>query len=549
MNELSDVLKTMPSAPGIYQMLDAKGEVLYVGKAKNLKKRVASYFRAYDTKIKALMRHTSKIEVTITANEKEALLLENNLIKNFLPRYNIIFKDDKSYPYICLSNHKFPRLYVCRGIKKGEGYCFGPYPSVSAVREILPLLNKIFLVRSCNDAFFRYRTRACLQHQIKRCSAPCVNYISEDDYKNNVELLIKFLRGKNKSVIAAIRKKMQLAAKNKQYELAAEYRDQAQNLEKLQLFQRVIKDKGDLDAIALAEKNGTRCLEIVFVRNGAVIGSKAYFPIAPEGTNDADLILTFLEEHYPDFTDQYGVPKKIIINVMVPFSDFHFEFTSSSSFVKVVSLPRDSKSKAWLKFALDNAIAAIERQKASNVDFRERFKSLQRALKLSYLPEKIACFDVSHMQGKETVASCVVFDHSGPLKNYYRHFNIMNVSASDDYGALRQALERYFLRLKREANKMPQILLIDGGKGQLNIARDVLNKLQLLNEISVLAIAKNKVRKGGVDIIYQLVKDKIFILRCSLSAMHLLQQVRDEAHRFAITSHRRKRDKISSSGT
>lgn len=529
-------------------MFDVNDRIIYVGKAKNLKNRVTNYFQktGHDLKKHALMQQAVRIEVTITANENEALLLEGNLIKQYKPRYNILFKDDKSFPYLVLSKDKFPRLFSYRGTKETGYEYFGPYPNSLATRETLHFAQKVFRIRSCGDTFFRHRNRPCLQYQIQRCTAPCVGYVSEAEYHEQVSMLEQLLRGKNRVVLDELIKKMQEAAIGKQFELAAQYRDQIAYIREVQTPQRVTKDGGDSDIIALVDQGGVFCLQILFVRFGAVIGSQVYFPKVPEFSNTEDVLAAFLIQKYLDFAMERGVPKNICINVNLTERTVLQEALNNAlaTKVKLFTVTAKSKYQAWMQMAIVNAQESLQRHLLLYANLLDRFQVLQTTLQLTDLPQRIECFDVSHSSGEATVAACVVFTTSGAEKKDYRHFNIENVVAGDDYAAMQQALLRHYRHLKEHPAKMPQILLIDGGIGQLNIAANVLEALAIEN-IILLAITKDPERKSGVDFIYQFrfTEKDIVPVDCKAPALHLLQQIRDETHRFAITSHRQKRAK------
>lgn len=539
-------LKTLPNLPGVYQMSDIKGNVIYVGKAKNLKKRVTSYFMHPERNVKtyALVQQISKIDVTVTANEIEALLLENNLIKQYKPRYNILFKDDKSFPYLVLSKDEFPRLFSYRGAKEPGYEYFGPYPSGMATRETLLFAQKVFCLRTCNNVFFKHRTRPCLLYQIKRCNAPCVGFIGVKEYKEQVNLLTQLLRGRNRAVMDELQKKMRETALNKKYELAAQYRDQISYLQDLQTPQRVSKHGGNSDIIAVAKAGSIYCVHILYVRFNAVIGSQSYFPNAPDFSSEEEVLAAFLVQKYLDSVNnlENGLPQRICVNIYLPEINV-LQTVFKLKVVKIITINAASKYKDLMELALTNAQESLQRYLNFNENLQKNFQALQQKLDLPDMPKRIECFDISHSTGEATVAACVVFTPHGPEKKAYRRFNIENIAGGDDYAAMHQALFRHYDYLQKKCpEKIPQILLIDGGVGQLNVAKAVLDTLRI-DSIILLAITKDKERRKGVDFISWYKNDEIVSLNCSAPALHLLQQIRDETHRFAITSHRNKRAK------
>jgi excinuclease ABC subunit C len=535
-------LATLTSKPGVYRMFDADGTVLYVGKARNLKKRVSSYFRKTGLSAKShhLMQTMHKIEVTITHNEKEAFILENNLIKEFKPRYNILLRDDKSYPYIYLSSHQeFPRLGFYRGKTSGPGKFFGPYPSTTAVRDSLRLLQKLFPVRQCEDSFFRNRSRPCLQYQIKRCTAPCVGLISHQQYAEDVHHAEMFLSGKSQAVIDALVKRMDRSAEKRDYERAAIYRDQIASLRKLQEKQYVSKQSGNLDVIACAIDKGACCVQIFMIRDGRNLGSKSLFPSHVKHASNSDAILATLSQHYLNSF----IPDEILISDAVEDKTLFEEVLGDRAGhrVKITDNTRGERSR-WIKMALNNAEMSLKQRLASKASMQSRYEHLQDALSLDSLPTRMECFDISHTMGEATVASCVVFDLSGPVKSDYRRFNIESITPGDDYAAIHQALLRRYRRLAEGEGKFPDILIIDGGKGQLAEAEKVMNELNLSGMV-VMSVAKGPERKAGMETLFLLGAAQPIILPADSPALHLIQQIRDEAHRFAITGHRQRRGK------
>jgi excinuclease ABC subunit C len=537
-------LKTLTTRPGVYRMLDADGEVIYVGKAKNLKRRVSSYFSRHDSspKTRAMVAQIRNIEVTITNTENEALLLENNLIKAHRPRYNILLRDDKSYPYIYLSADIFPRLSFHRGARGKKGHYYGPYPSASAVRESLNLLQKLFPVRQCEDSFFRNRTRPCLQYQIKRCSAPCVGYISEERYREDVRHAQMFLEGKNNDIIDELVARMEEASTALEFELAARYRDQIANLRRVQEKQYVMGEGGgNLDVIAAVQRNGVGCVQVFFIRNGRNLGNKTYFPRHTAQADSAEILTAFLPQYY--LGGSRPVPGEVLINEALPEQALLEQALSEQAARKVSLSSRLRGERArWVQLAATNAEQALASHLANKQNIMARFEQLQEALELDDMPQRLECFDISHTMGEATVASCVVFDTNGAVKSDYRRFNIEGITPGDDYAAMQQALTRRFKRLKEGEGKFPDILLIDGGKGQLSQAEQVLNELQVIGVILV-GVAKGPTRKPGLEQMILSGQESPIILPADSPALHLIQQVRDEAHRFAITGHRQRRAK------
>lgn len=551
MNELSTAfdaerfLQTVTTRPGVYRMLGADGKLLYVGKARNLKKRLASYFRTSGLAVKtrALMGHVRQVEVTVTRTEGEALILENNLIKEFKPRYNILLRDDKSYPYIYLSAHAdFPRLGFHRGAKDPKGVYFGPYPSAAAVRESLNLLQKVFPVRQCEDTFYRNRSRPCLQYQIKRCTAPCVNLVAREDYQEDVRHAVMFLEGKNQQVIDELVGRMEAAAQALDFEAAARYRDQIATLRRIQERQYVSGEGGDADVIASVARNGVSCVEVFFLRGGRLLGNKTFYPRHVQDDSAAEVLAAFIPQYYLG----REVPAEILLSH--PLEDRELlEHTLSELAGHRVALSHGVRGERarWLAMAAANAEHALVRQLASKANSLQRVEALQEALGLDQRPERIECFDISHSMGEAAVASCVVFNTEGALKSDYRRFNIEGITPGDDYAAMRQALSRRYTRLKQGEGPLPDILLIDGGKGQLAEAAAVLEELQI-EGVLIIGVAKGAERRPGAETLFLSQSGLPFILPADSPALHLIQQIRDEAHRFAITGHRARRGKARS---
>jgi excinuclease ABC subunit C len=535
-------LESVSGAPGVYRMLDAKGELLYVGKARNLKKRLASYFRASESNPKTLaMRgQIADIQVTVTHTETEALLLENNLIKEHRPRYNVVLRDDKSYPYIRLDDSQaFPRLTLYRGRRKETGRYFGPYPSAYSARETVNLLQKLFLLRQCNDTFFKNRSRPCLQYQIKRCSAPCVGLISEETYKRDTENAALFLQGKTDEVVDAMVTRMEAASQLTDYELAARYRDQIASLRKTAAHQSMEGDSGDYDVVAAASRAGTACVLVMFVRAGRHLGNQAFHPRVSGEETPAELIDAFLPQHYLG----RETPPDIILAEAIEDADMIATALASQvgHSVTVRSEVRGERRRLQ-EMARVNAEQALALRLAMDAGMRRRFETLQETLELEQMPARLECFDISHTMGEGTVASCVVFDTDGPRKSDYRRFNIEGIEGGDDYAAMHQALSRRYTRLKRGEGVVPDVLFIDGGKGQLHEAEKVLEELQV-EGVTLVSVAKGPTRRPGMEQLFLSGREAPLILPQDSPALHLIQQIRDEAHRFAITGHRQRRAK------
>ena len=541
-------LTEIPQRPGVYMHKNAEGEVIYVGKARNLRKRVTSYLRTngLGPRIQSMMQMVTAVDVTVTHTESEALLLENNLIKSLHPRYNILLRDDKSYPYIFVSDgHPFPRIGFHRGAKREQGRYFGPFPSAGAVRESLQLLQRVFPVRQCEDSFFRNRSRPCLQYQIKRCSAPCVGLIDAADYARDVHHATLFLEGRSQAAVDEMVQQMEAAAARQDYETAARYRDRIVALRKVQERQYVSGDGGDADVIAVATAGSAACIEVTFIRDGRNLGSKAFFPKLAGDASKEEVLSAFVAQYYLD----KATPSAIYLSCAIEDRALLEDTLSRQGGKRVhISVPVRGPRKRWVRMAEINAEDALRRQLASHANLRQRFESLQESLNLENLPERIECFDVSHTQGEATVASCVVFDGEGPVKSDYRRFNIEGVPAGDDYGALRQALTRRYKRIQEGEGKIPDLLLIDGGRGQLGVAEEVLEELQV-EGVKLLGVAKGPERKPGKEELFLSRSAAPTILPADSAALHLIQQIRDEAHRFAITGHRQRRGKARVTST
>jgi excinuclease ABC subunit C len=541
------VLRHLTHKPGVYRMLDAGGDVIYVGKARDLRRRVASYFqgsRAHDAKTHAMVRSVAGVEVTVTRTEVEALMLEYNLIKQHRPRFNVVLRDDKSYPYIHLdANHRFPRLSFYRGPRTSKAKLFGPYPSAGSVRETLNQLQKLFQLRQCEDSYFENRSRPCLQHQIERCTAPCVGLISEEDYARDLEHAVLFLQGQSEVVTQKLGERMEQASAALNFERAAQYRDQLAKLNNVRSEQLITRTSGDFDAVGLAEDHGIPCVAILFFRGGRSLGSRNFFPKVPKvsngGAEDDEIIRAFLLQYYGG----REAPKEILVSRAVPEAPALAEMLSAQSGHRVVIKSRVRGDRArWVEMAVTNARHGAELRYQAGASYEGQLAALAEALGLAALPSRLECFDISHTGGEATVASCVVFGSEGPLKSDYRRFNIEGVAAGDDYGAMSQALTRRYARVKQGEVPMPDVLFIDGGPGQLAQAIAVLRDLAI-EGLRVVGVAKGQDRKPGRESLYLPEREQPLHLPASSPALHLIQQVRDEAHRFAITGHRARRQK------
>jgi excinuclease ABC subunit C len=538
--DAADFIKTLTTRPGVYRMLDAADTVLYVGKARNLKKRVSSYFKrtGLTDKTRSLVQLIAAIEITVTNTENEALLLENNLIKQLKPRYNVLLRDDKSYPYIYLSSgQEYPRLAIHRGARRRKGRYFGPYPSARSVRESLHLLQKLFRVRQCEDSFFSNRSRPCLQYQIKRCTAPCVGYISADDYAIDVRDTTLFLEGKSSTVIDGLVARMEAASTALDYEQAAGLRDQIASLHHIQEKQYVSNEKGDLDILACASGRGYACIQVFYVRGGRNLGNAAFYPKTLADASDRIILSAFITQYYLG----RSVPNELLLSHAPEDMALLQEVLCSDSGhkVKLTVNVRGDRAR-WLSMATNNAEQALATYLNTRRGYTERLRELRDALELAETPERMECFDISHTRGESTVASCVVFGIEGPLKSDYRRFNIRNVRPGDDYAAMEQALGRRYTRLMKGEGRLPDLLFIDGGKGQLSAARRVLDELQVTG-VEIVGIAKGPGRKPGLETLYLADSGREIHLPPDSPALHLVQQIRDEAHRFAITGHRQRR--------
>ena len=540
------ILKNLPNLPGVYRMISALEEVIYVGKAKDLKKRLSSYFNKNlpSPRTRMMVSQIAKIETTVTHNEAEALLLESNLIKSLMPRYNVLFRDDKSYPYIALTGDKFPRLAFHRGAQRKGSQYFGPFPNSVAVRESIQLLQKVFKLRTCENTVFANRSRPCLQYQIERCTAPCVNYTSPENYANDVSMAALFLNGKTNEVINTLGDKMNTAAANQEYEMAVVFRDRMQALRQVQAKQFVSDfSVSDADVIACASLQNQHCINLVMIRGRRHLGDKSFFP---KNSQDADLSETveaFLTQYY---TAQ-NTPPIIVCGVDVDSASFETAFSERASSlksgrkIKIITNVIGDK-KVWLKMAQTNAELALGQRAATSANQAAKLIALREALNLPESTERIECFDISHTMGEATVGSCVVFDRGDMQNSEYRRYNITGITPGDDYAAMRDVLTRRYKKVAAGEGVRPDLIFIDGGKGQLGVAIEVMQEVGLA-DILLVGIAKGEERRPGLETMIFGDTGEMLNLEKDNQGLHLLQQIRDEAHRFAITGHRAKRAK------
>ena len=537
----AEVIGSLPHLPGVYRMLSSAGEVLYVGKARDLKKRVASYFQksGLAPRIALMVSQVGGLETTVTRSEAEALLLENNLIKTLAPRYNILYRDDKSYPYVVLTGHAYPRLGFYRGSVDRRHRYFGPFSSASGVRESIQLLQRVFTLRTCEDTVFSNRTRPCLLYQIKRCSGPCVGLISEADYAEDVSGAALFLTGREDEALQRLESRMQAASERQDYEQAAALRDQIRALAKVRETQFVSSNKGvDGDIVALASANGLLCVNLVMIRGGIHRGDKSFFPQNAREQDEEAALEAFLAQHYVG----REVPPLIVVNR--PFDAEALEaLLSEQAGRKVqISIRPTGDRRVWARMAEKNAELAIAQRISMHATQESRLAALQEALALPQPVQRIECFDISHTMGEATVASCVVYDRAAMQPSEYRRFNIAGIEPGDDYAAIRQTLERRYRRIVEGEGKMPDLVLIDGGKGQVSSATQVLTELGV-NDVTLIGVAKGEARKPGLEQLIFPGGREALQLPPDHPALHLIQQVRDEAHRFAIQGHRNRRGK------
>ena len=517
----------LPSLPGVYRMLGKGGEALYVGKARDLKKRVGSYFNksVASPRIEMMLSQVASIEVTATRSEGEALLLENNLIKSLAPRYNILFRDDKSYPYLEITGHRYPRLGFHRGAKDRRNRYFGPFPHAYAVRESIQLLQRVFRLRTCEDTVFENRSRPCLLHQIQRCTAPCTGKIAPEPYAEDVANAVLFLEGREDDVIGKLNERMNLASEAQRYEEAATYRDRVRALSRVQARQYIESNRGvDADVVACVVEGGIACVNLVMIRGGRHVGDRSFFPSNAEGAAPAEVIAAFLEQHYLE----QPMPGLIV--------------TSEPVDLENAMTPSHGERRVWLDMACKNAELAIAQRVRDRATQEGRLVALREALGLPEGAQRIECFDISHTMGEATVASCVVYDRQQMQKSEYRRFNIRDVAPGDDYAAMRQVLQRRYERASAESGRIPDLVLIDGGKGQVGVAAAVLHDLGL-HQVLVVGVAKGPERKPGMEELILEAEGRTLQLAPTHAGLHLVQQVRDEAHRFAVLGHRARRAK------
>ena len=535
-------LKTVTERAGVYQMMNAHGDILYVGKASNLKNRLSSYFQKNvdSKKTRALVSHIASVQTTVTSNNAEALLLECNLIKEHRPRYNVVLRDDKSYPFIFISTEdEFPRLAYQRGARRRKGKYIGPFPSAGAVKRSMGLVQKLFKVRQCEDSYFKNRSRPCLQHQIKRCTAPCVGKVVAEDYGHDVDMTIKVLEGKSQVVVDDLVQRMEKASETLDFERAAKYRDQIGSLKAVSDMGNAIQDGGDADYVSVAVGGGQCCVQVFYIRNGMNLGNKAFYPAAPGESTSAEILNAFLTQFYID----HELPKEIIVAESVEDTDLLSAVFAERAGHKVSIVHNVRGDRAKMQtLATTNAEVALQARLASRSGMAARLEAVRELVGLEDAPRRMECFDISHTMGEETVASCVVFNAEGPNTSEYRRFNINDITPGDDYAAMRQALMRRYSRLLKEGRDMPDILFIDGGKGQVSMALEVMTELQI-NNIEVVGVSKGPDRRAGDETLLMCSQQRDVQLRGDSAALLLVQQIRDEAHRFAITGHRGKRAK------
>ncbi|WJG22825.1 excinuclease ABC subunit UvrC [Vibrio furnissii] len=541
-------LKTVTNQPGVYRMYNAEAEVIYVGKAKDLKKRLSSYFRKKidSEKTRALVTHIEKIDVTITHTETEALILEHNYIKQYLPKYNVLLRDDKSYPYIFISGHRHPRLSMHRGAKKRKGEYFGPYPDSGAVRETLHLIQKIFPVRQCEDTVYSNRTRPCLMYQIGRCAGPCVSsIISDDDYAELVNYVRLFLQGKDKQVLEILIDKMEKASMGLRFEDAAKFRDQIHAIRRVQEQQFVSEDSmDDMDVLGFAQEKGIACIHILMIRQGKVLGSRSHFPKIPHNTSQEEVFESFLSQYYLSHNEARTMPSRILLNdgLLVDAKPMQDALTQLAGRKVTFHVNPTGTRGRYLKLSNTNALTAITTKINHKMTINQRFKALQDELGIDNIT-RMECFDISHTMGESTIASCVVFNQEGPLKQEYRRYNITGITGGDDYAAMGQVLERRYGK-QLDVDKIPDIIFIDGGKGQLNRAHEIMTQCwqDWPKRPRLIGIAKGVTRKPGLETLITIDGDE-FHLPSDAPALHLIQHIRDESHNHAIAGHRAKRGK------
>ncbi len=544
-----EFLKTVTSQPGVYRMYDKTGTVIYVGKAKDLKKRLTSYFRANvaSRKTETLVKNIAQIDVTVTHTETEALLLEHNYIKLYQPRYNVLLRDDKSYPLIFLSADKHPRLAIHRGAKHEKGEYFGPFPNSYAVRETLALLQKLFPVRQCENSVYRNRSRPCLQYQIGRCSGPCVaGLVSEEEYQRQVDYVRLFLSGKDQQVLTQLISRMEEASRLLHFEDAARIRDQIQAVRRVTEQQFVSGDSEDLDVIGVAFDAGLACVHVLFIRQGKVLGSRSYFPKVPAGTELSEVVQTFVGQFYLQGSQMRTLPGEILLDFTLAEKDLLASSLSelAGRKIQIQSRPRGDRAR-YLKLARTNASTALVTRLSQQSTIHQRMKELAKILKLDEI-NRMECFDISHTMGEQTVASCVVFDANGPVRSEYRRYNISGITPGDDYAAMAQVLKRRYGKALDD-KKIPDVIFIDGGKGQLSQAFDVFASLNVpwdKQKPLLVGVAKGSDRKAGLETLFLAAEGEGFSLPPDSPALHLIQHIRDDSHNHAITGHRQRRSKV-----
>ncbi|ACS85252.1 excinuclease ABC subunit UvrC [Musicola paradisiaca] len=554
MNECFDAqafMKTVTSQPGVYRMYDASNTVIYVGKAKDLKKRLSSYFRTHvaSRKTEALVKSIRQIDVTITHTETEALLLEHNYIKRYQPRYNVLLRDDKSYPMIFLSGDIHPRLSIHRGAKHAKGEYFGPFPNGSAVRETLLLLQKLFPIRQCENNVYRNRSRPCLQYQIGRCLGPCVaGYVSDDEYQQQVDYVRLFLSGKDQQVLERLVDRMENASRELKFEEAARIRDQIQAVRRVTEKQFVSGHGDDLDVIGVAFDAGMACLHVLFIRQGQVLGSRSYFPKVPGGTALGEVVQTFVGQFYLQGSGARTLPSDVLLDFSLPDLQLLAESLSTIAGrkISIQCKPRGDRAR-YLKLARTNAHTALVTKLSQQSTVQQRLAELSRILGLGDI-KRMECFDISHTMGEQTVASCVVFDSNGPLRSEYRRYNITDITPGDDYAAMTQVLKRRYGK-SLDDSKIPDVVVIDGGKGQLAQAKAVFESLQVpwdKTKPLLLGVAKGSDRKAGLETLFLDTTGEGMALPPDSPALHVIQHIRDDSHDHAISGHRKKRAKVKS---
>ena len=545
--DASELIRSLPHQPGVYRMFDAVGDALYVGKARDLKKRVASYFQktGHEPRIAAMVGQVARVETTVARSEGEALLLENNLIKALEPRYNILFRDDKSYPHLCITGEAFPQLRFHRGALDRRNRYFGPFPSAGAVREGIAMLQKVFMLRTCEPSVFANRSRPCMLHQIQRCTAPCVGFVSEAEYQEDVHAAVLFLQGKTDEARSRLQAQMEEAATGLAFERAARLRDKISRLVQLQSRQFVESaTAGDVDVVAGVEEGGLVAVNVVMIRGGRHVGDRTFFPRNAEVGAMAEVVQAFLAQHYLD----RPVPPTIVAPVADDREALEQVLREQSAHpVEIVASPGGER-RVWLRMATENATLAIRQKLAQKATAEERLAVLVEALGLPASAQRIECFDVSHTMGEAAVASCVIFDRLAMQSGEYRRFNVTPPTGGDDYAALREALSRRCARIVAGEFPAPDLLVIDGGRGQVGVAAEVLAE-QGLHGVPLIGIAKGPERKPGHEEIVFPGRPDALALRADHPGLHLLQQIRDEAHRFAIQGHRARRGKARTTST